>query len=59
MVFCLNCNTTADYKKYSKEQGEETIIQLHTCMCGRLKKQTFYQKVTQAYWFDEKNIKRD
>ena len=56
-MLCPNCNTPEDYKEYSKEEKARSIVQIHTCMCGRLKKQTVYQKATENYWLDKKWLK--
>ena len=56
-MLCPSCNTSEDYKEISKEDKVLLIFQISSCQCGRLIKQTTYQKVTDACWLDRKLLK--
>lgn len=57
-IKCKNCGTYSDYRSYGMTTGENTIIEIRKCMCGRVKQQIFWTKTTVAEYEDNslKNV---
>ena len=51
-IKCKNCGTYSDYRHYGTITGENTIIEIRKCACGRLKQQISWNKTTVAEYED-------